>query len=217
MTTESQQPHRTPGHATSSTPRRTTRRRAETRGRLLAAGFAVFAQKGFGATRIEDVCEAAGYTRGAFYSNFSSLDELFYAIYQQRAAVISGQITAALAGDNLQNSVRSILDALIVDRDWVLIKTDFLLYAARNPPVDRELRAHRAGLLDSVAGALSPLVDATRLPKTLRKPNDLAQAVIALYDGAMELLLLQPDMPHLRAWLADAIMAMLDDAHNQGQ
>ena len=57
-------------------PPRVTKRRAETRQRLLDAALLVFAEDGFGRVSVEDVCERAGYTRGAFYSNFSSLDEV---------------------------------------------------------------------------------------------------------------------------------------------
>ncbi|MFV8054580.1 TetR/AcrR family transcriptional regulator [Mycobacterium sp. 48b] len=61
-----------------------TRRRVETRQRLLDAAFAVFAAKGFGRTRIDDICQASGYTKGAFYSNFKTLDELFLALYREQ-------------------------------------------------------------------------------------------------------------------------------------
>ncbi|WP_231991276.1 TetR family transcriptional regulator [Mycobacterium ulcerans] len=50
--------------ANTATPARVTKRRAETRARLVDAAFRVFADKGFGHVRIEDVCAAAGYTRG---------------------------------------------------------------------------------------------------------------------------------------------------------
>ena len=60
---------------------RVTKRRAETRANLIEAAYRVFADKGFGQVRIDDVCAAAGYTRGAFYSNFATLDELFFALY----------------------------------------------------------------------------------------------------------------------------------------
>jgi hypothetical protein len=43
---------------------RVTKRRAETRANLIEAAFRVFADKGFGQVRIDDVCTAAGYTRG---------------------------------------------------------------------------------------------------------------------------------------------------------
>jgi AcrR family transcriptional regulator len=37
---------------------------------MLDAAFEVFAARGFGRATVEEVCDAAGYTRGAFYSNF---------------------------------------------------------------------------------------------------------------------------------------------------
>src|SRR3984885_14885837 len=49
----------------------------QTRQRLLDAAQAIFMKKGFVAASVEDIAEAAGYTRGAFYSNFRSKPELF--------------------------------------------------------------------------------------------------------------------------------------------
>ena len=49
----------------------------QTRLRLLDAAQAIFMKKGFVAASVEDIAEAAGYTRGAFYSNFRSKPELF--------------------------------------------------------------------------------------------------------------------------------------------
>ena len=63
---------------------RVTKRRAETRANLIEAAYRVFADKGFGQVRIDDVCAAAGYTRGAFYSNFGSKNELFIELLHDR-------------------------------------------------------------------------------------------------------------------------------------
>jgi len=52
----------------------------------MQAATTLFAERGFGQVSIEQICEAAGYTRGAFYSNFDSVDELFFALYSERAA-----------------------------------------------------------------------------------------------------------------------------------
>lgn len=54
-----------------------TVRRERTRRRLLDAAADVFAEEGLDATSVEAICERAGFTRGAFYSNFASKDELF--------------------------------------------------------------------------------------------------------------------------------------------
>jgi len=91
---------------------------------------------------IDDVCEAAGYTRGAFYSNFGTLDELFFALYDERAAIIASQVADALTVEQaapIEPSIHAVIartaTTLLLDRDWLLVKTDFLLYAARRPEV----------------------------------------------------------------------------------
>lgn len=60
-----------------------TRRREQTRARLLDAAHAVFAEVGMDAASVETICERAGFSRGAFYSNFDSKHELFLALVTQ--------------------------------------------------------------------------------------------------------------------------------------
>lgn len=61
-------------------------RRRQTRSTLVEAGVSVFAVKGIDGASIEEICEAAGFTRGAFYSNFSSRDDLVLATIEQRTS-----------------------------------------------------------------------------------------------------------------------------------
>lgn len=70
---------------TDVTAKPATRRREQTRARLLDAAHEVFAEVGMDAASVEMVCERAGFTRGAFYSNFESKDELFLALIMQLA------------------------------------------------------------------------------------------------------------------------------------
>ena len=69
-----------------------TARRAQTRERLMAAAASVFAERGIIGASVEEICEAAGFTRGAFYSNFADKDELVLALIQQS---IGAQFAAA--------------------------------------------------------------------------------------------------------------------------
>ena len=62
--------------------------REQTRQRLLEASHAVFVQKGFTLASVEDITAAAGYTRGAFYSNFSDKTELFFELLRRESADI---------------------------------------------------------------------------------------------------------------------------------
>ncbi|MEY2433058.1 MAG: hypothetical protein QOC92_2783 [Acidimicrobiaceae bacterium] len=56
------------------------RRRQRTRDLLLDAAKDVFAQRGFEGASLEEIAEAAGYTRGAIYKHFGSKEELFLAV-----------------------------------------------------------------------------------------------------------------------------------------
>ena len=192
---------------------RVTKRRAETRARLLDAAFHVFAAKGFGPARIDDVCAAAGYTRGAFYSNYTTLDELFFDLYDERAALIAAQVTSALTAPPLDASITEIIErtvaTLLLDRDWLLVKTDFLLHAARNPALARRLADHRDHLRQAVEDRLATVRPQLALPSSIPDVGAAARAVVAAYDGVTVQLLLDGDLPAARAWLTDLLTALL--------
>ncbi|MFF7560066.1 TetR/AcrR family transcriptional regulator [Streptomyces pseudovenezuelae] len=197
------------------TTRRVTKRRVRTRANLLDAAFSVFAAKGFGRVSIEEVCEAAGYSRGAFYSNFDSLDELFFALYRQRADLIADQVSGALALDgpglDVPAAVDRVTDVLLLDRDWLLVKTDFLVHAARAPEVARTLLEHRARLRRAIADRLARTRGHAELPAVLVDVEGAAHAVVAAYDGVTVQLLLDGDLERARVWLKQLLTALLTD------
>ena len=73
--------------APATKPVRLTRkeRQAETRRKLLDAAEAVFLRRGFERSSVEEICAEAGFTRGAFYSNFESKEEMFFELLADRA------------------------------------------------------------------------------------------------------------------------------------
>ena len=126
--------------AETKAPRRTREeQRAQTRADLLDAAAEVFARNGYHGTSVDMVAEAAGYTKGAVYSNFESKEELFLALLEARLE------------DSL-NSMQDVMDsAAPEDRpeafgsrrgeisqwepQWFMLEAEFELYAARNPEV----------------------------------------------------------------------------------
>jgi AcrR family transcriptional regulator len=201
---------------TEDTAPRVTRRRIRTRANLLDAAFAVFAAKGFGRVSIEEVCEAAGYSRGAFYSNFATRDALFFALYQERADLIADQVSGALALDgpdlDVPAAVDRVTEVLLLDRDWLLVKTDFLVHAARDPDVARTLLEHRARLRGAIRDRLARARGHARLPAVLGDLDSAAHAVVAAYDGVTTQLLLDKDIERARAWLGQLLTALLTDS-----
>lgn len=181
--------------ATDSTrPQRVTRRRAQTRQRLLDAAGEVFAAEGFGRSTVEQVCERAGFTRGAFYSNFTSLDELFLAMWEQRSAQMLDGIRTALADRpstlTLESAVERVLSAIPVDDAWYRLTAEFTAHALRNPALKRVMAAREEAIL----GTILPIVE-DALTATGRHVPDrdaLGRALVAIHDGTAVQILMEP-------------------------
>ncbi len=98
-------------------PRKTqAARSARTRGALLAAARALFAEKGFTATGREEIAERAGVTRGALYHHFASKTDLAAAVVEQlEGELVDLVVAAALEGsgvrDQLHRGCRAYMDA----------------------------------------------------------------------------------------------------------
>lgn len=71
--------------------------RALTRQRLLAAASALFRRDGYAATSVERIAEAAGYSKGAVYSNFSGKEAIFLAVLEADGAESLRGLIGALA------------------------------------------------------------------------------------------------------------------------
>jgi TetR/AcrR family transcriptional repressor of nem operon len=69
--------------------------RHQSKTRLLDAALKVFRAKGYTATRVEDICEAAGLTKGSFFHHFKSKEELAIAAAERWSAVTGGLFAAA--------------------------------------------------------------------------------------------------------------------------
>ncbi|WP_285117362.1 TetR/AcrR family transcriptional regulator [Leifsonia sp. fls2-241-R2A-40a] len=122
-------------------------RRQRTRARLLDAAFDVFAEHGVRAASVETIAEAAGFTRGAFYSNFSSKEELFFALMEREKTMRLEQLNSGVAqflaplvsdgvpdlGDqDVLQTITRILELQTDDRRWWLVQAEFQLMALRD-------------------------------------------------------------------------------------
>ncbi|MEW2499154.1 TetR/AcrR family transcriptional regulator [Amycolatopsis sp. NPDC047767] len=178
---------------------RVPRRRAETRRRLLEAALPVFAEEGFGRSTVEQICERAGYTRGAFYSNFASLDELFLAMWEGRSAAMIAAVRAAFDAfapvelPDVRAIVERVLPAIPVDDAWFRVSAEFTAHALRNPGLRRVMTARE----EAIAEALMPLMVEllARAGRSIPDPVALGQALVAMHDGTSVQCLMDPDNP----------------------
>src|SRR5664279_3586021 len=72
-------------------------KREVVRRRLLDAALEVFAEHGFDTANLDQVAAAAGLTKGAIYSNFTSKDDLFYAMMAEQVLARVESIRSFLA------------------------------------------------------------------------------------------------------------------------
>jgi AcrR family transcriptional regulator len=94
--------------ATPSIRKTRAEKQAETRQRLLDAGEIVFRRRGLHGASIEAITEEAGFTRGAFYSNFTDKNELFIALLHDRVYAGFRNLLESLPGqsDNALEQLR---------------------------------------------------------------------------------------------------------------
>jgi AcrR family transcriptional regulator len=73
---------------------------------LLEAALAVFSQRGFRNTRLDDVAEAAGVTKGAIYHYFDTKEELLLNVIEHYHLLAFGRAEEVLANRDLSASER---------------------------------------------------------------------------------------------------------------
>ncbi|HSZ69798.1 MAG TPA: TetR family transcriptional regulator [Solirubrobacteraceae bacterium] len=123
----------------------------QTRTQLIEAAARVFARSGFQAATVEEIAEHAGYSHGAVYSNFASKEELFLAVFEQ---YMSQRIDEVARASEIEGSfperARAAADQWMArfgeDRETFLLHLEFMIHAARNPELSRELGERMAAL-----------------------------------------------------------------------
>jgi len=79
---------------------------------LLAAALALFVERGFAATRLEDVARRAGVSKGTLYLYFANKEELFKAVVREHIGQTMGEAEDDLAGSDAPSAV--LLRALMM-------------------------------------------------------------------------------------------------------
>ncbi len=167
-------------------PRGATKRRPITVSALLDAAMELFAEQGYGATSIPDICARAGLTKGAFYSNFANKDALFLALldrsWERRAAWIRAAMPAGDALDDAADDPTRV-PGLVVDRQWTLVSVEFSLHAIRHPDVALLLVQHEVRVRSELAVLVTEALEqAGRIP-TL-PVDELARMIVAVTEGS---------------------------------
>ncbi len=171
-----------------------------TRARLIEAAEKVFIRKGFDNASVEEISETAGYSRGAFYSNFDGKEQVFAAVIDRRRP------KALKVLDDMFQQITEPAERIIAVREWfsnqwrlkdfVALRMEFSRRAMR----DRSMRKHLAELrrqeLEAYAAVGRHLNATDGLPGD--RPEIVALVLLAVAHGLGSLAIdVEPDLEQM--------------------
>ncbi|MEY4533067.1 MAG: hypothetical protein RI926_836 [Actinomycetota bacterium] len=178
-------------------------RRHKTRERLMDAAFEVFSEVGIHAATVEMIAERADFTRGAFYSNFDTKEELFLALAErgnnERLALLRGSVAnidvilptllhsagEKLTAKELGPIVASFLEQQGENRLWFLFQSELRLLAMRDPEVGKLYLEQKRAADHEFGNIITAAFDAVGLAPALDSV-ELANVLMNTYEAALQ-------------------------------
>ena len=187
--------------------------REQTTQRLLDAALKLIAKKGLEAASVETLAAAAGYTRGAFYSNFSSKDDLFIELlrrdHQKATAELNALRDASLPVDQVQSRAREIYGQMYRDNESFMIWTEARMLAARDVRFRAKLNAlmteKRAQIADFIRYFYERVGVAPAVP-----PEQLAMGFMSLAEGVKLYMMSSP--AEMTGPIAESLLSVFVDS-----
>ena len=91
-----------------------SRKRRETRARITSAALALFLEKGFEATTVDEIAAAADVSKRSFFDYFPAKDEVIAAWQDEFGQALSEGVAARPVGEPMARTVEEALIALLV-------------------------------------------------------------------------------------------------------
>jgi AcrR family transcriptional regulator len=193
------------------------RRREHTRKLLLDAAQEVFGRRGFEGASLEEIAEAAGYTRGAIYKHFGSKEELFLAVNKRWNEQF---LTTFVEGIDPSTPIEE-LDLASLARHWHEVQSsyphdfalglEFNLFVLRHPETQEQVAKQRLELAQMIADFIEE--QSARLGEILHMDSlTLARLSLACSDGLQLAGFLDKGQPDLyEPFLALLVTTIEDD------
>lgn len=186
--------------------RRTKEDAEATRQLVLSAALAIFSQRGYAQTRLEEIAQKANLTRGAIYHHFGGKADLYNALLAERFAEANRVWQDAIAEGGtpveiLRRMAIRVLQNLEEDPDFRAVQEMVIFKTTGVPELSDGLEAKRAGIRAYVE-YLTQLVEQGIEQGEIRaelSPRDTALALLGLINGVSTTWLLDQGLFSLRA------------------
>jgi len=191
--------------------------REQTTQRLLEAAQKLIARKGLDAASVENIAAAAGYSRGAFYSNFKSKDDLFIELLRRDHEKGTRDLNALRASDlpmdQIQARARDIYAHMFRDNESFMTWTEARMMAAR----DTRFRAKLDTLMNEkraqIAAFIQYFYDRVGI-KPEMPPEKMAMGFMSLAEGVRLFMLSSPS--EMTASTAEALLSLFVESIMNG-
>jgi AcrR family transcriptional regulator len=134
---------------------------ARTRENLLTTARTLFLTEGYAKTSLERVAEAAGYSKGAVYSNFHTKSELcldvLALIHETKFAEVAAELADGGTLDERVERLRGWAERTLGDVGWTLLEFEFAVVARDDPRLQAALASNLASVRGMVAAQLQTL------------------------------------------------------------
>ncbi len=175
-------------------PRRLSRAESQdlTRRRLIEAARAIIVRDGVGSASVRSIAEAAGYSQGAFYSNFPGKEHLLLAVMEGHLdalarrfeavaeAVLSSPVTA---GDkSVPGEIVAFFRGLNPKGDWSTLAVELQLHANRSVEMSDRYAQMRDAFLARIGGAFDAIFRHLNVAPSIC-PNELAMGLVSTSVG----------------------------------
>ncbi len=177
-------------------------KQAKTRSALLDSAAKLICRKGIGEASVEDISTDAGYTKGAFYANFKSKEEMFLVMLDEAYAEELERLEAHLPGEGapaeeVRESAEDFLQFVRSDPEWPRLYFEFVVYAARNPEFRDELATRNRAMRERIAQVIENWRRNWGEKSDVDPPfpfEDIAQMLFCMADGFLIAQMIEPDI-----------------------
>ncbi|HYM14017.1 MAG TPA: TetR/AcrR family transcriptional regulator [Dehalococcoidia bacterium] len=152
-----------------------------TRAKLVEAALQLFSTSGYEHATVDDISQAAGYSKGAYYFHFSTKDDILLELMRIWTEDRNGVLAAGLGMEShTREEMRDGLAGFFSYAEqpqWYATLLEFWAQAVRNPEVSSRLNQAYAGWRKQLTDAFA----ASDL--SVESPADAAAVALAAHDG----------------------------------
>ncbi len=187
-----------------------------TRAKLIDAALRLFSTSGYEHATVDDISQAAGYSKGAYYFHFSTKDDILLELLR---IWTEGRSTVLAAGAEPDAGPRESLHETLANffsykdaPQWPAVLLEFWAQAVRNQEMSKRLTQAYAGWRKLLTDAFARAAQAGAL--RLESAEDAAAVALAAHDGySVQIAIGSPGGKAMTpAELADSLLTPLETA-----